>query len=283
MDKTLTPDQLRQELASAAPPLVIDVRRADDHQRDPRGIPGAQWRAPVLLEDWAGGIPAGAEVVVYCVRGGSVSQGVQAALAARGIKARYLAGGLAAWDASEALQRDPDLALLRAQGVGEKGLRHAAQVASVALWLVAGLDPDKAGPLDLDLVRRGALLHDLGKVRDTGNLHGVAGAEIGRGLGLPEAVLGCMEKHVRHGVPLDQTEALGLPRRDFSFTRLEERLVSYADKLSDVLAAGLAEGPAEAHARLPELLAAHPALAKDEATLGRYLASRELLLAWAKG
>lgn len=102
MDKTLTPDQLRQELASAAPPLVIDVRRADDHESDPQGIPGAQWRAPVLLEDWAGGIPAGAEVVVYCVRGGSVSQGVQAALAARGVKARYLAGGLAAWSAGGA-------------------------------------------------------------------------------------------------------------------------------------------------------------------------------------
>jgi uncharacterized protein len=281
MKKTLTPVELRHELASAKPLLVIDVRRPDD--RGPEGIPGADWRSPALLEDWAGGVPAGAEVVVYCVRGGQVSQGVQAALAARGVTARFLEGGLVAWAADEALERDPDLDLLRAQGVSGKGVAHALHVARVALWLAANLDPAKAGPLDLDLVRRGALLHDLGKVRDTGNLHGVVGAELARGLGLPEAVLGCIEKHVRHGLPQDQTEALGLPARDFSFTRIEERLVSYADKLADVLAAGLAEDPAEAHARLPEILAARPALAKDEATLGRYLASRELLLAWARG
>lgn len=97
MKKTLTPGELRHELASARPPLVIDVRRADDKEGGPEGIPGADWRAPALLEDWAGGIPAGAEVVVYCVRGGSVSQGVQAALEARGVKARYVEGGLAAW------------------------------------------------------------------------------------------------------------------------------------------------------------------------------------------
>jgi len=95
--QTLTPDELRQELASATPPLVIDVRRVEDHDADPQGIPGADWRAPALLEDWAGGIPARADVVVYCLRGGSVSRGVQAALLARGVQARYVDGGLEAW------------------------------------------------------------------------------------------------------------------------------------------------------------------------------------------
>jgi rhodanese-related sulfurtransferase len=101
MKKSLTPDELRLELASAKPPLVIDVRRVDDHDSAPEGIPGADWRAPVLLEDWAGGIPAKADVVVYCVRGGQVSQEVQAALTERGVTARYLEGGLAAWAATE--------------------------------------------------------------------------------------------------------------------------------------------------------------------------------------
>jgi rhodanese-related sulfurtransferase len=97
MNKTLSADELRQELASGSPPLVIDVRRADDRAKGPEGIPGADWRDPALLEDWAGGIPAGTQAVVYCVRGGSVSQGVQAALEARGVKARYVEGGLEAW------------------------------------------------------------------------------------------------------------------------------------------------------------------------------------------
>lgn len=283
MKDSLTAVQLRKELDSGVQPLVLDVRRAEDKAQGGEGVPGADWFDPALLDDWAQDIEPGTNAVVFCVRGGAVSQGVRAALESRGIRARYLQGGLAAWEADEALALDPDLELLRAQGVGDKGLRHALEVARVALWLASGLDAAKAGPVDADILRRGALLHDLGKVRDTGNLHGVVGAELWRGLGLPGAVLGCIEKHVRHGVPLDQAEALGLPRRDFSFTRIEERLVSYADKLADILAAGLADGPADAHQRLPEILAAHPALAKDEATLGRYLASRELLLAWARG
>jgi rhodanese-related sulfurtransferase len=99
MTKTLTPEDLRKALASDAPPIVLDVRRAEDRAKAPEGIPGADWRDPALLEDWAGGVPAGAEVALYCVRGGSVSQGVQATLSARGVKARYVEGGLAAWQA----------------------------------------------------------------------------------------------------------------------------------------------------------------------------------------
>ncbi|MDP2847591.1 MAG: HDIG domain-containing protein [Humidesulfovibrio sp.] len=273
MSTTLTPDELRRELASATPPLVIDVRRADDRKLRPQGIPGADWRDPLLLEDWAGGIPASAEVAVYCVRGGSVSKNVQDQLARRGVKARYVEGGLAAWSEGEALRADPDAALLLSQGVPEKGLAHAVLVAQIALAVARDQSPQP----DLDLVRRGALLHDLGKVRDMGNLHGVAGAELGRELGLPEEVLDCIEKHVRHGVPLEQAEGYGLPRRDFSFTRVEERIVSYADKLADILAAGLAAGMAEARERFPEILAANASLAKDEATLARYSDSWKLL------
>ena len=95
--KALTAGELRQELVGGAPPLVIDVRRAEDRETDAEGIPGSQWRDPVLLEDWAGGIPSGAKAVVYCVRGGGVSQSVQAALALRGVDARYVEGGLEAW------------------------------------------------------------------------------------------------------------------------------------------------------------------------------------------
>lgn len=282
MPQTMTPEELRKRLAAEAQPLLLDVRRAEDRVNGPAGIPGADWRDPARLEQWADSIPAGREVALYCVRGGSVSRSVQAALEARGVKARFLEGGLEAWRANEALWNDPDVGLLRGQGMSEGAVAHSVQVASVALWLAGCVDTDKAGPVDLELVRRGALLHDLGKVRDVTNLHGVAGAEMGRGLGLPEGVLACMEKHVRHGPPRDQAPGYGLPDRDFSFARIEERLVSYADKLADVLAAGLAETPAEAHARLPEILRGHPGLAKDEATEARYLASRELFQAWGE-
>lgn len=269
MAKTLTPHELKRKLDSGVAPLLLDVRRVDDRDKGGPALPGAEWRDPAQMEAWAKDIPAGAEVALFCVRGGGVSQSVQAALESRGVTARYIEGGIAAWNETEALAADPDMALLKAQGVGERGLRHAVQVASIALTVALG----QKDPVDLELVRRGALLHDLGKVRDAGNLHGVAGAELGRELGLPEAVLACIEKHVRHGVPEAQAAGYGLPVRDYSFIRVEERIVSYADKLADILEAGLAESLADARARLPEILAANPKLAKDEATLDRYVRS----------
>ena len=98
---TLTPDELRKALASDTPPLVLDVRRFEDRIAGSKGIPGAQWRDPASLELWADKIPVQKEVVLYCVRGGSVSKSVQAALEERGIKARYIEGGLAAWEAEK--------------------------------------------------------------------------------------------------------------------------------------------------------------------------------------
>lgn len=273
MAKTLTPEELKQKLTSASPPLLLDVRRAEDRDKGGPALPSAAWRDPAHMEVWAKDIPAGSEVALFCVRGGGVSQSVQAALEAHGVTARYIEGGIAAWNEAEALAVDPDVILLGAQGVGERGQRHAVQVASIAL-VVARAQKEA---VDLELVRRGALLHDLGKVRDTGNLHGVAGAELGRELGLPESVLACVEKHVRHGVPEAEAAGYGLPVRDYSFAGVEERIVSYADKLADILEAGLAESLADARARLPGILAANPELAKDAATLGRYVTSWRML------
>lgn len=100
MTKTITPDELRQALASGAPPQILDVRRPEDKKAGPKGIDGAEWRDPAKVDQWAGDIPAGGEVALYCVRGGGVSQSVQAALESRGIKARYVEGGLEAWKAA---------------------------------------------------------------------------------------------------------------------------------------------------------------------------------------
>lgn len=282
MAKTIPPGELRRRLRGETPPLLLDVRRASDRVNGPPGIPGADWRDPARLEHWVESVPEGREVALYCARGGSVSQGVQAALAARGISACCVEGGLEAWLADEALWSHPDVGLLRGQGMEEGAVAHAVRVASTGLWLAGRLDPAKAGPLDMELVRRGGLLHDLGKVRDVTNLHGVAGAVLGRSLGVPEPVLGCIEKHVRHGPSALEARGYGLPGRDFCFTRVEERIVSYADKLSDVLAAGLAGSAGEAHERLPEILRERPGLAKDEATEARYLASRELFAGWMR-
>jgi rhodanese-related sulfurtransferase len=95
MDESITAAALRQSLASAQPPLVVDVRRQPTFLGAPDMIRGALRRDPAQVERWRETLPAGREVVAYCVHGHEVSQN-----AAKALGARFLEGGLEAWRAA---------------------------------------------------------------------------------------------------------------------------------------------------------------------------------------
>lgn len=89
-------------------PLVIDVRRAGVYSAAASIIPNAVWRNPATIATWASELPAGANVVVYCVHGHEVSRAAALRLHATGVHARYLQGGLAGWEAAaQPLTRKP--------------------------------------------------------------------------------------------------------------------------------------------------------------------------------
>jgi uncharacterized protein len=87
--------------------------------------------------------------------------------------------------------------------------------------------------VDIGLVRIGGLLHDIGRSKTHGVEHGYIGSEIASSLGLPEAITKIIERHVGSGIPASEAVLLNLPERDFLPLTLEEKLVSYADKLID--------------------------------------------------
>jgi rhodanese-related sulfurtransferase len=91
----IAPAALAQSLASDRPPLVIDVRRQERFLDSDRMIDGALHRDPARVMEWKKGLPTGADIVVYCVHGHEVSQGV-----AKALGARYLEGGIEAWQGS---------------------------------------------------------------------------------------------------------------------------------------------------------------------------------------
>jgi rhodanese-related sulfurtransferase len=91
----IAPAALAQSLDSARPPLVIDVRREERFFESTKMLHGALRRDPAKVSDWKNTLPAGAPVVVYCVHGHEVSQGV-----AKALGARYLEGGIEAWQGS---------------------------------------------------------------------------------------------------------------------------------------------------------------------------------------
>ena len=88
----IAPAALAQSLASERPPLVIDVRRNERFLESGHMIDGALHRDPARVMEWKKTLPAGAQVVAYCVHGHEVSQNVAEALGAC-----YLEGGIEAW------------------------------------------------------------------------------------------------------------------------------------------------------------------------------------------
>lgn len=80
--------------------LVFDVRREADYAASEEIIPGALWKNPDKIDAWIDAVPRTLDVVVYCVRGGAVSNAVVDRLQAAGVKARYIEGGLEAYKAA---------------------------------------------------------------------------------------------------------------------------------------------------------------------------------------
>ena len=96
----MTVSELSQSLASAIPPLVIDVRRHEAFLKDTQTIAGALRRDPERVATWAHELPKADRIIVTCVHGHEVSQGVARALAGEGRDAYFLEGGLAEWQAA---------------------------------------------------------------------------------------------------------------------------------------------------------------------------------------
>jgi rhodanese-related sulfurtransferase len=100
MEQTLSsisPAELYARLGTAAAPTVVDVRRRADFATAGELIVSAYHRDPDKVEQWRKDLPNGRQVVVHCVHGREVSQGVAAALRAAGVDAIYLKDGITGW------------------------------------------------------------------------------------------------------------------------------------------------------------------------------------------
>jgi superoxide dismutase, Fe-Mn family len=87
----------RDDVAGA---LLLDVRRAGAFAQAATMIPGATWRDPALVAEWSRELPIDRDVIVYCVYGHEVGRATAMRLRAAGVKARYLHGGIDAWQAA---------------------------------------------------------------------------------------------------------------------------------------------------------------------------------------
>lgn len=96
MSTAITPAELKDKLAQKTV-CLLDVRRKADFEKSPETIAGAVWHDPENIQEWSTTLAKDQELVVYCVRGGSVSQSVAEALQKSHPDVRFLEGGILGW------------------------------------------------------------------------------------------------------------------------------------------------------------------------------------------
>lgn len=166
-----------------------------------------------------------------------------------------------------------DIKMLQDAGMSAEDLDHSLKVAGKALEIARRVVSGSGTTIDMELVGRGALFHDLGKARTHAIEHGKLGAEMGQALGLPLAITDIMEKHIRGGLSTEEAIELGLPIKDYTLHALEERIVIYADRLTDILWDGIVkiESPQDAENHFIDILKDNIKYRKNLQTLERYL------------
>ncbi len=126
--------------------------------------------------------------------------------------------------------REQALQFLRQTGCSKYVIRHCKTAAELAVE-IARACKERGLDVDLELVEIGALLHDIGRSKTHTVHHAVVGAEIAKSLGLPEPLISIIKRHVGGGITLREAKKLGWPRDIYVPQALEEKIVSYADKL----------------------------------------------------
>jgi len=126
--------------------------------------------------------------------------------------------------------RQKAMELLKQSGCSPRVIQHCKIVAKLAVK-IAKILQKKGYKVDVRLVEIGALLHDIGRSKTHDVNHAIVGARIANDFSLPEAVIKIIERHVGAGIPQNEAETLGWPKKSYMPQTLEERTVNYADKL----------------------------------------------------
>ena len=125
------------------------------------------------------------------------------------------------------------LNLLRKENSSEALIKHSITVSEVSIILALAFK-EKGYSVDLDLVRVGGLLHDIGRVITHSVLHGYLGGRLLRERGIDERIARIAERHVGGGISDEEAKKLGLPKGRYMPESLEEKIVCFADKIVEI-------------------------------------------------
>ena len=119
-----------------------------------------------------------------------------------------------------------EIEILKKENTPQNVIEHSIAVCKKAFKIAENF-PDA----NKELIRKGALLHDIGRSRTHGIQHAVEGREIAREYGYSEDVLNIIERHIGAGITEEEASKLGLFKKSYVPKTLEEKIVAHADNL----------------------------------------------------
>lgn len=131
------------------------------------------------------------------------------------------------------------LKTLKESHVPENVIEHSKAVHDLCMDLVELLRERNPGlKINKKLISVGSLLHDIGRAKTHGIVHGIEGAGIIRGLNVNgdtdlEKIARICERHIGAGIDKKTAKELGLPERNYIPMTLEEKIIAYCDNMVD--------------------------------------------------
>lgn len=105
-------------------------------------------------------------------------------------------------------------------------IHHSITVCKKAVQLSSNFNE-----IDIELIKTGAILHDIGRCRTNGINHAIVGAKMLKELGFGDDVANIALRHIGAGIPKEEARVLGLPPKDYIPLSKEEKIVAHADNL----------------------------------------------------
>ncbi len=121
-----------------------------------------------------------------------------------------------------------DIELLKEVNCPEWVIKHSKLVCKISL------DISKNFPnADKNLIKRGALLHDIGRSQSNDIDHAYLGTLILKKHNYSNDIISIVEKHIGTGITLEESKNLKIPTKDYTPKTIEEKIVSHADNLTN--------------------------------------------------
>ncbi|NOR48896.1 MAG: HDIG domain-containing protein [Methanosarcinaceae archaeon] len=125
---------------------------------------------------------------------------------------------------------DTAVKILSDCGCAQNVIMHCLAVSSLSVSTAQELLASGKN-VDVELVRIGSVLHDLGRARTHAVDHAAVGAEMAEELGLDPRIVQIIKRHIGGGISRTEAKDLGLPDDDYIPVTIEEKIVAHCDNL----------------------------------------------------